>query len=164
MSAQVLRELLTRPAAFEAPVLDAILEVANSSMTYRSRYQSRVAPLPLLDLLICDDTNPRSIAYQVALTSQHVNALSQLAERGLLPEQTLASELVQRIEQCDLAPLVQTDEKDCRTALNSLLAEIIKKVHALSDMVTHRYLAHVLPTSKLAAALGSESWNAEEDA
>lgn len=164
MSAQVLRELLTRPAAFEAPVLDAILEVANSSMTYRSRYQSRVAPLPLLDLLICDDTNPRSIAYQVALTSQHVNALSQMTERVELPEQTLARALVQRIEKCDLAPLVLTDAKGCRTVLSNLLAEIIGEVHTLSDMVTHRYLAHVLPTSRLASSMGSESWNAEEDA
>jgi uncharacterized alpha-E superfamily protein len=164
MSAQVLRELLTRPAAFEAPVLDAILEVANSSMTYRSRYQSRVAPLPLLDLLICDDTNPRSIAYQVALTSQHMNALSQMAERGELPEETLASELVKRIEQCDLTPFVQTDARGQRGMLNDLLAEIIEKIHTLSDMVTHRYLAHVQPTSKLASSLGSESWNAEEDA
>jgi hypothetical protein len=40
----------------------------------------------------------------------------------------------------------------------------MEKVYALSDMVTHRYLAHVLPTSKLTTSLGSESWNAEEEA
>jgi uncharacterized circularly permuted ATP-grasp superfamily protein/uncharacterized alpha-E superfamily protein len=164
MSAQVLRELLTQPAAFETPVLDAILEVANSSMTYRARYQSRVAPLPLLDLLICDDTNPRSLAYQLVMVSQHVNALSQLPERGMLPEQTLAGELVSRIEQCDLAQLAQTDDKGNRAALNRFLAEIIKSVHDLSNMVTHRYLAHVQVTSTLSTSLGSESWTAEDDA
>jgi uncharacterized circularly permuted ATP-grasp superfamily protein/uncharacterized alpha-E superfamily protein len=163
MSAQVLRELLTQPAAFETPVLDSILEVANSSMTYRSRYQSHVAPLPLLDLLICDDTNPRSIAYQLVMVSQHVNALSQLTERGMLPEQTLANELVNHIEHCDLAQLVQTDRKGKRTALSSFLTEINKHVLELSNMVTHRYLAHVQVTSTLATSLGSENWDGVED-
>ncbi|VGO12717.1 hypothetical protein PDESU_01271 [Pontiella desulfatans] len=163
MSAQLLRELLQKPAAFEKPVLDAILEVANSSMTYRSRYQSHVTPLPLLDLLLCDDTNPRSLAYQLEMISQHVHALSQLPDRGVLPEQTLATELVQRIEQCDLNLLVQTDAKGCREALSSLLSEIIGHVYELSDMVTHRYLAHVYSTSKLASSIGSECWNGEED-
>lgn len=163
MSALLLRELLTTPSAFEPPVLDAILEVANSAMTYRSRYQSRVTPLLLLDLLICDDSNPRSLAYQLVMVSQHVHALSQLPERGVLPEHALANELVQRIEQCDLTQLVQTDGKKCRASLNSLLHDIIRKVHELSDMVTHRYLAHVDTTSKLASSIGSESWDGEED-
>ncbi|WP_372807670.1 circularly permuted type 2 ATP-grasp protein [Pontiella sp.] len=163
MSAQVLRELLAQPAAFETPVLDAILEVANSSMTYRSRYQSHVALLPLLDLLICDDTNPRSLAYQLVMVSQHINALSQLTERGLLPEQTLASELVSHIEQCDLAQLVQTDEQGKRAELSRFLAEINEHVLELSNMVTHRYLAHVLVTSRLSSSIGSENWDGVED-
>lgn len=163
MSAQVLRELLTQPAAFETPVLDSILEVANSSMTYRSRYQSHVAPLPLLDLLICDDSNPRSLAYQLVMVSQHIDALSQLPERGMLPEQDLANELVSRIEQCDLDQLVQTDSEGKRAALNSFLTELNEHVAELSNMVTHRYLAHVQVTSTLASSLGSENWDGVED-
>jgi uncharacterized circularly permuted ATP-grasp superfamily protein/uncharacterized alpha-E superfamily protein len=163
MSAQVLRELLTQPAAFETPVLDSILEVANSSMTYRSRYQSRVAPLPLLDLLICDDTNPRSLAYQLVMVSQHIDALSQLPERGMLPEQTLACELVNRTEQCNLDKLVQTNSKGKRAALSSFLTELNEHVAELSNMVTHRYLAHVQVTSTLASSLGSENWDGVED-
>jgi uncharacterized circularly permuted ATP-grasp superfamily protein/uncharacterized alpha-E superfamily protein len=163
MSAQVLRELLSQPDAFETPVLDAILEVANSSMTYRSRYQSHVAPLPLLDLLICDDTNPRSLAYQLVMVSQHVDALSQLTERGMLPEQTLANELVNHIEHCDLAQLIQTDDRGKRAELSRFLTEINEHVLELSNMVTHRYLAHVQVTSKLSSSLGSENWDGVED-
>jgi uncharacterized alpha-E superfamily protein len=122
-----------------------------------------VAPLPLLDLLICDESNPRSIAYQVALTSQHVNALSEMKALGELPEQTIASDLVRRIERCDLAPLVEIDAKGRRGELNRLLSEVIEKISALSDMITHRYLAHVQPTSTLASAYGSENWDGVED-
>ncbi|MDF7798314.1 circularly permuted type 2 ATP-grasp protein [Pontiellaceae bacterium B1224] len=163
MSAQLLQELLVKPSSFEPPVLDAILEVANSAMTYRSRYQSRVVPLPLLDLLLCDDSNPRSIAYQLVLISRHVHALSELHGRGRLPEQTLADELVLHIQNCDLNQLAQVDTKGRRATLHTLLSEVIDSVQELSNLITHRYLAHVDATSKLASAYGSESWNGEDE-
>jgi uncharacterized circularly permuted ATP-grasp superfamily protein/uncharacterized alpha-E superfamily protein len=159
MSAQLLQELLIKPSSVEPSVLDAILEVANSSMTYRSRYQSNVATLPLLDLLLCDDTNPRSIAFQLSMISQHIHALAQLSNRRELPEQTMADELVQLVETCNLDMLAKMDEKGQRTPLNTLLSKVIDNVQELSNLVTHRYLAHVNTTSKLASAYGSENWN-----
>jgi uncharacterized circularly permuted ATP-grasp superfamily protein/uncharacterized alpha-E superfamily protein len=41
-----------------------LLEVADSIITYRSRYLSRPEWLPALDLLMQDDANPRSLAFQ----------------------------------------------------------------------------------------------------
>ena len=37
----------------------------DSSITYRSRYLGAPEWLPVLDLVVRDDTNPRSVAYQV---------------------------------------------------------------------------------------------------
>ncbi len=45
--------------------LDWLLEIADSTITYRSRYMARPEWLPLLDLLVLDDSNPRSIAFQL---------------------------------------------------------------------------------------------------
>ncbi|HEV7814095.1 MAG TPA: alpha-E domain-containing protein, partial [Janthinobacterium sp.] len=45
--------------------LDWVLELSDSIVTYRSRYRSQPEWLPVLDLLILDESNPRSIAYQV---------------------------------------------------------------------------------------------------
>ena len=58
------------------------LELADSFITYRSRY--RLAPmLPLvLDLLLLDESNPRSIAFQLAALSRHIDSLPQSAEGG----------------------------------------------------------------------------------
>ena len=155
MSAQILRELLTGPASYETPVLDAILEVANSSITYRARYQSQVALLPLLDLLVADDSNPRSIVFQLAMVRQHIHALSQLTKKESLPEQELADELVLLVERCDLNLVVQTDPRGERTLLHGFLGEIIDRVHELSNQVTQRYLAHVQSTSRLSASVGT---------
>jgi uncharacterized circularly permuted ATP-grasp superfamily protein/uncharacterized alpha-E superfamily protein len=45
--------------------LDWLLEFADSSITYRSRYLGTPEWLPVLDLLVADDTNPRSVASQL---------------------------------------------------------------------------------------------------
>ena len=42
-----------------------LLELADSSLTYHSRYTGRPDWLPVLDLLVCDRANPRSIAFQI---------------------------------------------------------------------------------------------------
>ncbi|MDF3130954.1 circularly permuted type 2 ATP-grasp protein [Kiritimatiellaeota bacterium B1221] len=163
MSAQLLQELLIKPFKFETPMLNAILEVANSSMTYRSRYQSRVAPLPLLDLLLCDDSNPRSISYQLVSISRHIQALSEMSGCGVPAEQRLTDEFIQRIKSCNLHQLIQTDAKGKRHLLKTLLGDLIEYVRELSTLVTQRYLSHVDTTRKLTSAYGSESWNGEED-
>src|SRR5207344_2814952 len=40
--------------------LEALLAVAHSVKTYRRRYRSRVQPAAVLDLLLLDESNPRS--------------------------------------------------------------------------------------------------------
>jgi uncharacterized circularly permuted ATP-grasp superfamily protein/uncharacterized alpha-E superfamily protein len=46
--------------------LDAALEVADSSMTYRTRYYTTLQALAVLDVLMADETNPRSLDFQLA--------------------------------------------------------------------------------------------------
>ena len=45
--------------------LDWLLELSDSSITYRVRYRTQPEWLPVLDLLLCDETNPRSILFQI---------------------------------------------------------------------------------------------------
>jgi hypothetical protein len=47
-------------------VLEYLLEVADSSMTYRSRYFTTLQPLAVLDVLMADETNPRSLNFQMS--------------------------------------------------------------------------------------------------
>ena len=48
------------------PLLQYLLEVADSSMTYRSRYYTTLQPAPVLDVLMSDETNPRSLVFQLS--------------------------------------------------------------------------------------------------
>ena len=42
-----------------------LLELADSTLTYRARYMGAPDWLPVLDLLVRDETNPRSVAFQL---------------------------------------------------------------------------------------------------
>ena len=50
------------PAVATAAGVDLLLELADSAITYRARYQRRADLLALVDLLVIDDTNPRAWA------------------------------------------------------------------------------------------------------
>jgi uncharacterized alpha-E superfamily protein len=61
-----LREVATPLAADEWPFLECLLEVADSSMTYRTRYYTTLQPVAVLDVLMADETNPRSLEFQLS--------------------------------------------------------------------------------------------------
>src|SRR5262249_23324143 len=70
---RVERALLTcrfvRQFAFDAGLdggLDALLELADSQITYRLRYVMVAARAPVVDLVVLDPDNPRSVVYQLA--------------------------------------------------------------------------------------------------
>jgi uncharacterized circularly permuted ATP-grasp superfamily protein/uncharacterized alpha-E superfamily protein len=60
-----LSELATPLDEDSWPVLELMLEVADSSMTYRQRYFTSLQPAPVLEVLMTDETNPRSLAFQL---------------------------------------------------------------------------------------------------
>ena len=57
--------------------LDWLLDLSDSIITYRARYRAQSEWLPVLDLLMCDDSNPRSILFQM---SGILSALRKIAE------------------------------------------------------------------------------------
>jgi uncharacterized circularly permuted ATP-grasp superfamily protein/uncharacterized alpha-E superfamily protein len=63
---QFLCVVLQRALAMDANAnLDWLLELSDSIITYRARYRVEPEWLPVLDLLVLDETNPRSVLYQI---------------------------------------------------------------------------------------------------
>lgn len=64
--ARQLREI-TRPISeVDWPLLERLLEVADSSMSYRARYFTTLQPVAVLDVLMADGGNPRSLDFQLS--------------------------------------------------------------------------------------------------
>jgi uncharacterized circularly permuted ATP-grasp superfamily protein/uncharacterized alpha-E superfamily protein len=77
-----LREITTPLAEQDWLLLECLLEVADSSMTYRSRYYTTLQPVAVLDVLMADETNPRSLDFQLS----HLIDIYQKLPRHLLDD------------------------------------------------------------------------------
>ena len=101
----LLRSTLATAAGPRGAAARGLLEVADSSMTYRRRYLSSLQAAPVLDLLLADETNPRSLAFQLSALADHVDDLPRdPTHAGLSPEQQilLAARTAVRLADIDL--------------------------------------------------------------
>jgi uncharacterized circularly permuted ATP-grasp superfamily protein/uncharacterized alpha-E superfamily protein len=117
-----------------------VLELADSFITYRSRY--RLEPmLPLvLDLLLVDESNPRSVAFQLTALSSHIDALPQSGEgSGRIEEQRMALSLLSQMRLADPGSLDKSEADGTRSGLQALLSQQVATLPLLSDALGRRY-------------------------
>lgn len=76
------RQFAGNDASSEA--LDALLDLTDSQITYRSRYLLGPSLQPVLDLVMLDPYNPRSVAFQVERLDAEIKDLPSLTEDGML--------------------------------------------------------------------------------
>lgn len=114
-----------------------LLELADSFITYRSRY--RLDPmLPLvLDLLLLDETNPRSLAYQLSAIARHLESLPDSYQGAGLPEdRRLILALLTSIRLADVEAMAKEDDG---TGLERLLMDQLDMLPELSNEISRHY-------------------------
>ena len=125
------------------------LDLADSFITYRSRYRlSPILPL-VLDLLIVDGTNPRSLEYQVSAIAGHIETLPQTGKgRDRNDVQQVAIAMLNAVRIADLAKLTETGHDGQRRALVALLGSINNQIPLLTNALTRRYFSMIELESK----------------
>lgn len=146
---KLLRSTLSDVSNPEGPLLEAVLQVADSAMTYRRRYQGSVQTAAVLDLLLADETNPRSLVFQFAALADDVEFLprDKSVQPRRSPEQRLMLSSLTDLRLADAEQLALPDESGQRTLLQELLDRLSANLPALSDALTQAYLSH-LQTSR----------------
>ena len=105
----------------------------------------------MLDLLICDTTNPRSIAYQLAECAAHVEQLRSSSHGAQIPaDEGAAADLFYTIRGVDIVRISNDFEAGSRGPLNKLLGQIDSVLPEFSDVISHRYFFHSGPIQRLA--------------
>jgi len=156
-TATLLRGTLVPIVERESPLLEAVLEIADSAMTYRRRYMTTLQVAPVLDLLLADETNPRSVAFQLARLMEHVEALPRAggaARRS--PEERILLRCLTSLRLADLVAESQPSEdaEEARRAkLDETLSTLIADLYKLSDTLSQSYLSHAIASRQLAAAV-----------
>lgn len=121
----------------EASSLLLLLELADSFITYRSRYRLDPILALVLDLLLLDEANPRSLAYQLAAISRHMESLPD-AKRGvsLSEDRRLILAALTSIRLADIESIAREPNG---AALQHLMEEQLTLLPELSNAVARHY-------------------------
>lgn len=68
---------------FPPNVLETALSINDTTLTYRFRYRGSPQPLPALDLILFDASNPRSLAFQLSELDRDLKALPGTEQAGI---------------------------------------------------------------------------------
>ena len=131
--------------------LYSLLDLSDSAITYRSRYQTTPVLENLLDLLLLDNTNPRSVLYQIQRLQEVMSEmpLEQNAENMSAAQRLLlvAHHELLLADTDKLANVISRAGN--RTQLRRVLQRLDESLTGLSELVTATYFAHTHQSSQM---------------
>lgn len=116
----------------EHEVLSAVLGVAESVITHRRRYRGGARVSNVLDLLLLDADNPRSLRF--VLRRAHENLARLPGSTGSTRPERLVDDLLAELDRGDLAALAAVDGVS-RPELAEFTARLQRQLRTLSDAV-----------------------------
>ena len=128
-------------------MFDWLLEVANAIVTYRARYRRAPELLPLVHLVVFDDTNPHAVTFQIDAIQRYLAKTAR--ELGHAYPDTHIDPLAHSIHAFDLASL---EDEECEPALAELLAILGRceqSAHRISDEIHRRFFTHTVRSKHL---------------
>ncbi|MGN6525852.1 MAG: circularly permuted type 2 ATP-grasp protein [Burkholderiaceae bacterium] len=118
-----------------------LLNLFDSTITYRAQFQARRELPPLLHLLVLEPDNPRSLAGVARTVRDRVTRLARHQPRWVHK----ALEELPAPDQWPLATLCELDERGRHGALLAALRELGDRTQALSAELGRRLFSHVGP-------------------
>lgn len=151
--AKLIREIATEGDPAAGGGLDLLLELGDSTMTYRARYLSTVQLAPVIDLLLTDETNPRSVLFQVNAMFEHIQNLPDDGDGATLSrEEHLLVSMSSQLRLVDISDICSNRNKSGRLiALSRLVETMERQTYEVADELARRYFSHVLPTRSATA-------------
>jgi uncharacterized alpha-E superfamily protein len=124
--------------------LDAMLRVTDSRITYRARYLMGTLRLPVLDLLVLDEGNPRSVACQIGRIAEHMAELPALAREGEVDPIARSVRLL----------LTEIETSEAGDIDDKMILGIENRLLALSTAITSRYFDQGVARAEVTEGLG----------
>lgn len=129
--------------AVDSLVVESVLTAGESGVTYRRRYRGHIQIATMLELLLLDPGNPRSVAYQVAQARADLRAL---------PDGSATSRPARKLEEIDAVlrrcrpeELEAEDESGERVELTGLLDDLNTAFRAVADVTAAQHFWRPAP-------------------
>jgi uncharacterized circularly permuted ATP-grasp superfamily protein/uncharacterized alpha-E superfamily protein len=140
---QILREIVTRES-YTPSQMYLLLDLSDSMITYRSRYKNLPVLENLLHLLLLDESNPRSVVYQIERLREHMSfmPLEQTSDQ-MSDSQRILLTAYHELTLADPEKLASVVSKaGNRTQLRRILSRLDTTLTDLSEIITATYFAH----------------------
>lgn len=138
--------------------LQALLEVSDSLMTYRGRYRSSFQLAPVLDLLLADEGNPKSLAFQCNQLAGHVEQLPHQDERRFASkEERTVLEMQTAVRLFDVSAIHCGEESSGIQSLTAFLNTLETQIKEFAEQVSAHFLTRVPSTPHYAMRIGNHS-------
>jgi len=137
--------VITRGLAAENwAFLELLLEVADSSVTYRTRYYTTLQPMAVLDVLMADEMNPRSLDFQL----EHLAELYEKLPRHDPSDLKTMRDALASLRGVDLQAILYPlsgrppGKRDGLKQLDRNLAQLGGLLPSWSNNLSSRYFSH----------------------
>jgi uncharacterized alpha-E superfamily protein len=129
-------------------LLTPLLEICDSTMTYRRLHFARPSLAPTLDLLLLNDINPRSVIHQLQIMGRLSAQLPQVPGTSKIPtprEQT--DSLLSDLSAVHLDSLAR-DAAGMARVIPEVCGRLVKELEKLSDIITEHFFSHASRSSE----------------
>jgi uncharacterized circularly permuted ATP-grasp superfamily protein/uncharacterized alpha-E superfamily protein len=139
----LLNATLHSPEADNPSVLEAVLDVADSSITYRSRYNLLPTIPAVFDLVLLDDKNPRSVLFQIIQLAQHFERLP-LEREAARPDsgKNILQGCLTRLNNADTRELASLKDNWQASKVGEVIRLTLHDLPRLSNAIAAAYFAH----------------------
>jgi uncharacterized circularly permuted ATP-grasp superfamily protein/uncharacterized alpha-E superfamily protein len=158
-----------RGDAADSMMLESVLTTAESIITYRLRYRARAQLETVLELLLLDPGNPRSLAYQLERLTEDLEVLPRGADLRLSEERQLVLAAHTDLRLAEIGSLVRDQAAVApvagppidgvtatRPQLDAFLLDLHTRLSAAADAVDRAHFVHVTPSFSLVGPAGAE--------
>jgi len=127
------------------PLWEVVLTITDNLTAYRRRYRSALHPTAIIDLLLFDEGNPRSVGYQLRRLQRNISRLQPPDDSPYRSaEERLILEALSTLQLADIAALATLSHDSTRSSaeLLRLLDAVQRPLLGLSDALTHSHFSH----------------------
>lgn len=125
---------------------EVVLTTTDNLTAYRRRYRSALHPKAIMDLLLFDEGNPRSIGYQLRRLQRQIDRLPQNESTPYRStEQRLILQAVSSLQLVDIQSLDALEPsapRNAAAALGELLEALYEPLSELSNALTYSHFSH----------------------
>jgi len=152
-SAELLRSTFNSAPAELEPYLQILLQIADSSITYRTRYPTVLQADLVLQVLLTDETNPRAVGFQLATLVHQINRIQELHDESQSAgeEFEIAMKALHSIRDVRIAHVAQRNAEGEFDALEELVTKLKLTLYEISETLTANYLSPIKSSRMVAS-------------